>query len=265
MIKEIYNSSGYYGPVQFLNETEIELYTAQLLKAVEQIDLMNSDYRCKSNVLFPWIDTLSRNVTVLSHVKEILGENVHCWDTLIWIKDAESNKFVSWHQDATYWNFMPKNHGLTVWVTLSEATENMGCIEYIPGSHKELKHHVDIKNDNNLLMRGQTIENLDKTLAVKVPAPAGSFLIHHPFMFHGSSANKTKIPRLSLGLIYASTDVKPIATYAPESTIMVSGKDTYNYMQHDTPPTGNWDTNIESWKAAYKRQHDNYYKMQQLA
>lgn len=265
MIKETYDTQGYYGPVQFLNQKDTEFYTTELLGAVEKLDLMNSDYRCKANVLFPWINELSRNPIILSHVKEILGKNLHCWDSLVWIKDAATDKFVSWHQDATYWNFLPKQHGLTVWVTLSGATENMGCIEYIPNSHKELKHHVDIKNDNNLLMRGQTIETIDKTNAIKVPAPAGSFLMHHPFMFHGSAANTTTKPRLAIGLIYVATDVKPIATYAPESTIMVSGVDTYNNMLHDSPPTGNWDTDVKSWQAAYERQHDNYYKMEQLA
>jgi ectoine hydroxylase-related dioxygenase (phytanoyl-CoA dioxygenase family) len=215
--------------------------------------------------LFPWLDTISKNNTIVSHVKEILGENIHCWDTLIWIKDAETDKFVSWHQDATYWNFLPKERGLTVWVTLSGATEDMGCIEYIPGSHRELKHHVDIKDSNNLLMRGQTIDSLEKANSIKVAAPAGSFLMHHPFMFHGSSPNKTKEARLAIGFIYAATDVKPIADYAPESTIMVSGIDTYNYMLHDTPPTGRWDVDLKTWTTAYDRQHDNYYKMEQLA
>lgn len=265
MIKETYETQGYYGPVEFLTDLQVNLYTSRLMSLMDKLDLMNSKYRCKSNVLFPWIDDLSRNPTILSHVKQILGENVHCWDTLVWIKEAETDKFVSWHQDATYWNFLPKERGLTVWVTFSGATEDMGCIEYIPGSHKELKHHVDIKNDSNLLMRGQTIETLDKTNAIKVPAPSGSFLMHHPFMFHGSSANTTKTPRLALGLIYAATDVKPIATYAPESTIMVSGTDTYNHMLHDNPPTGDWDTDVKSWEVAYERQHENYYKMEQLA
>ena len=265
MIKETYNTQGYYGPVQFLTDLEIDLYSARLLYATKNLDLMNSDYRCKSNVLFPWIDNLSRHPTILSHVKQVLGENLHCWDTLIWIKDAETDKFVSWHQDATYWNFLPKERGLTVWVSISEAAEDMGCLEYIPGSHKELKHHIDVKDENNLLMRGQTLETIDKTSSVKVAAPAGSFLMHHPLMFHGSAANTTTKPRLALGLIYAATDAKPIATYAPESTIMVSGKDEYNYMLHDPQPTGNWDVDIKSWKAAYERQHDNYYKMEQLA
>jgi len=265
MIKEIYDTKGFYGPVQFLNQTQIETYTNKLVDAVDTLDLMNSRYRCKANVLFPWIDELSKNTCILTHVKEILGENIHCWDSLIWIKNSETNNFVSWHQDATYWNFLPKERGITVWVTLSGATEDMGCIEYIPGSHKQLKHHVDVKNDNNLLMRGQTVENLEKLNAIKVPASAGSFLMHHPFMVHGSSANTTKIPRFAIGLIYAATSVKPIVSYAPESTVMVSGVDEYKHMLHDVSPTGNWNIDVKTWNTAYERQHDNYYKMEQLA
>lgn len=265
MIKNEYNKNGFYGPVQFLTQDKIEEYTNKLQDAVKDLDLMNSRYRCKSNVLFPWIDELSRNPVIVDHVKEVLGENFHCWDTLIWIKDAETDKFVSWHQDGTYWNFLPKEHGLTVWVTLSGATEDMGCIEYIPGSHTSLKHHIDVKNTDNLLMRGQTIEDLQKEDVHYAVAPAGSFLMHHPFIYHGSSANKSKTTRLALGLIYAATDVKPIAEYAKESTVMVSGVDEYNHMEHDSPPTGNWEVDVKVWDLAYERQHDNYYKMEQLA
>ncbi len=263
MITE-YEKNGFFGPVKFLNETEIEKYTADLKNAVENLNLMNSDYRCKSNVLFPWIDEISKNEIIKKHVEQILGPNFHCWDTLIWIKDANTDKYVSWHQDATYWNFLPKERGLTVWVTLSGATKDMGCIQYIPGSHKHKQiEHNDIKTDNNLLMRGQTLSHKEGDIHY-AECEAGSFLMHSPFIMHGSDQNMSDTPRLALGLIYAATDAKPIVNYSNESTIMVSGTDEYNYMVHDPAPTGVWDKDLQVWKSAYDRQHDNYYKMEQL-
>lgn len=259
-----YEQNGFYGPVSFLSKEEIEYYTSELMHAVDTMDIMNSRYRCKSNVLFPWIDQLSRHPTIIDHLQAVLGPNIHCWDALIWIKDAKSEKYVSWHQDATYWNFLPKEQGTTIWITLSGATPEMGCIEYIRGSHKEQRHHIDVQNENNLLMRGQTIENMEEADIVQVPASAGSFIMHHPYIFHGSAANVSEIPRLAIGLIYASTEVKPIVSYAVESTVMVAGVDEFNHMLHDPSPTGTWQNNIQTWNTAYERQHNNYYKMEQL-
>ncbi len=260
---EFFEKNGYYGPVKCLTEEEIDFYTKEINDAQDSLNLMNSDYRCKANVLFPWINELSKNKIIKEHVKHVLGPNFHCWDTLVWIKDSNSDKYVSWHQDATYWNFLPKERGVTVWVTLSGASKDMGCIQYIPGSHK-LKQilHNDVKNSNNLLMRGQTAttKNEDTVYAECEP---GTFLMHNPYILHGSDKNKTDKTRISLGFIYVATDAKPIVNYSEESTIMISGNDFYNYMIHDPEPVGNWDEDLKIWKKAYDRQHINYYKMEQ--
>lgn len=263
MIKE-FQDKGFFGPVKFLNDAQINKYKQDLLTAVKKLDLMNSDYRCKSNVLFPWINEISKHKIIKEHVARVLGPNFHCWDTLVWIKGANSDKYVSWHQDATYWNFLPKERGLTVWVTLSGATKDMGCIKYILGSHKQKQvEHLDIKSDNNLLMRGQTSTYKEGAVHY-AECEAGSFLMHSPFAVHGSDQNLSDSPRLAIGLIYAATDAKPIVNYSQESTVMVSGVDEYNYMLHDPEPTGDWNKDLQIWKDAYDRQHDNYYKMEQL-
>ena len=84
-------------------------YQTELYRLMREMDLMNTDYRCKANVLFPWINNISKHIVIQDHVKQILGPNFSCWDTLVWVKDPESDNFVSWHQDATYWNFYQKN------------------------------------------------------------------------------------------------------------------------------------------------------------
>jgi ectoine hydroxylase-related dioxygenase (phytanoyl-CoA dioxygenase family) len=264
MIKQQYEEQGFYGPVKFLNQMQTLNYTEQMMTCIKEHNLMNSDYRCKSNVLFPWINELTKNPIILEHVREVLGDDFSCWDTLIWNKEKESKEYVSWHQDATYWNFLPKERGLTVWVTLSGATKEMGCIQYIPGSHLKGQHnHSDVKAEGNLLMRGQTIDNRPKETIYAECAP-GTFLMHSPFMIHGSDNNTTDTPRLALGLIYVATDAKPYVKFAPESTIMVSGTDKYNYMLHDPEPIGNFEYDRNAWQRAYDRQHDNYYKVPQV-
>ena len=265
-IKDQFDQNGWLGPLPILSKEETKKYFDAIMLADQELDLMNSDYRCKSNVLFPWADAISRNPTLISYLEQLIGPNIHCWDTLFWIKQPGGWKDVSFHQDATYWNFTNKHKAVTVWFAFDDVTPDQGSIEYVQGSHRVFqKRHKDVKTDTNLLMRGQTVDVEVPKERIKTSVPAGNVLIHSPYIIHGSSQNITDTPRVAMGMIFASTECKPILEISPESTVMVSGVDEYNYMQHDPKPTGNWETDVVNWQAAYDRQHLNYYKMEQDA
>lgn len=236
----------------------------EVLAAEEKLNLMNSDYRCKSNVLFPFVDQVSRNPKLIEVLSQLIGPNIHCWDTLFWIKKPGDGKDVSFHQDATYWNFDNKHLAVTAWFAFDDVTEEHGSLEYVQGSHRVFqRRHKDVKTDTNLLMRGQTVDEDVPKERVKTQVPAGSVLLHSPYIIHGSSPNRASTPRVAMGMILASTECKPILNVSPESTVLVAGEDTYGHMLHDPAPTGNWDVDVVNWRAAYDRQHDNYYKMEQ--
>lgn len=265
-INEIYAKQGWVGPLEIMDQSQARHYRQCMLDADEKLDLMNSDYRCKSNVLFPWVDEISRSPKLIEYVSAILGKNFHCWDTLFWIKKPGSNKVVSYHQDSTYWNFDNPVKAITAWFAFDDVLPDHGSIEYVVGSHElGTRYHNDIKTDNNLLMRGQTVEGSITEHRVKTQVPAGHVLLHSPFIVHGSSENKTDTVRLAMGMIFASTECRPRLEIGPESTIMVSGTDQHNYMLHDPRPGGNWHLDVANWRAAYDRQHLNYYKLNQRA
>lgn len=265
-IKQQYAQNGVIGPIKLMSRDDALRYKQKLLEADACFDLMNSDYRCKSNVLFTWIDEITRNPHLIEVVSQLIGPNFHCWDTLLWIKKAGGGKDVSYHQDSTYWNFDKPEKALTVWFAFDDVTEEHGPLEYIIGSHHSATMHEDIKTDSNLLMRGQTVADLDaykKLPRAKMTVPAGCALVHGPHIIHGSGINKASTDRIAMGMLFVSTECKPVLDKSPESTVMVSGEDKYNYMLHDPRPTGDWETDVKNWKAAYDRQHDNYYWMQQ--
>lgn len=265
-LKQQFEQQGWVGPLEIMSREEALHYKNLILQADKDLDLMNSDYRCKSNVLFPWVNEISRNPKLIEYMSQIIGPNIHCWDTLFWIKYPESDKVVSFHQDATYWNFDNATQAITAWFAFDDVTEDHGSIEYIQGSHATFaRRHKDVKTDNNLLMRGQTVDLDIPKERIKTQVPAGNVLIHSPYIIHGSGANVAKTPRVAMGMIFASTACKPKLALSPESTVMVAGTDEYNYMIHDPQPTGNWDVDVKNWKAAYDRQHTNYYQMEQRA
>lgn len=265
-LKEQYERNGWLGPIEIMSRDDASKYKELILEADKDHDLMKSDYRCKSNVLFPWVDEISRSPRLIEVISQLIGPNFHCWDTLFWIKKPGDGKNVSYHQDATYWNFDKPTSALTVWFAFDDVTREHGSIEYIQGSHlAKVRRHKDVKSDTNILMRGQTVDQVIPKERVKTTVPAGNVLIHHPFIIHGSEPNNATTTRIAMGMIFASTECKPKLSISSESTVMVSGKDEYNYMQHDPRPTGNWNEDIKNWKLAYDRQHANYYEMNQLA
>ena len=69
----------------------------------------------------PFIDEITRLPTVLDPVRAILGPDVMVWDANLFIKEARSNGYVSWHQDLTYW-YLDDVDEVTAWVALSPAT-----------------------------------------------------------------------------------------------------------------------------------------------
>lgn len=261
-----FEQQGYIGPLPIMTSEEASKYKELMLDADQKLNLMHSDYRCKSNVLFPWVNEISRNPKLISYLTQLIGPNFHCWDTLFWIKQPGDGRDVSFHQDATYWNFNNKHRAVTVWFAFNDVTPENGSLEYVQRSHIVLQQrHKDVKTDTNLLMRGQTVDSEIPNERIKTSVPAGNVLIHSPYIIHGSMPNQSSIPRVAMGMIFASTECKPTLELSPESTVMISGNDEFNYMMHDPQPSGEWDVDIINWRNAYDRQHINYYQMEQDA
>jgi len=64
------------------------------------------------------------------------------------LKPAPYGGETPWHQDEAYWNPEVVPHSLSVWLPLDRATVESGCMQFIPGSHKdEVRWHRHINND----------------------------------------------------------------------------------------------------------------------
>lgn len=263
-LKKQFERDGWVGPLKVMDREQALEFKNLVMAAEAEQNLMKSDYRCKSNVLYPFVDQISRHPVLIDYLSQIIGPNIHCWDTLFWVKYPGDGKDVSFHQDATYWNFDKKHLAVTAWFAFDDVVEEHGSLEYVQGSHRVFqRRHKDVKTDTNLLMRGQTVDEDLPKQRVKTRVPAGHVLLHSPYIIHGSGPNQATTPRVAMGMIFASTECKPILAISPESTVMVSGVDEYNHMLHDPRPTGDWAVDLVNWRKAYDRQHENYYEMEQ--
>ena len=77
-------------------------------------------------------------------------------NTLFWIKEPHSPTYVGWHQDLKYWG-LDNDELASVWVALSPATTESGCMSAILGSNRMLLDHGETYHDHNMLTRGQEL------------------------------------------------------------------------------------------------------------
>ncbi len=116
-------------------------------------------------------------------------------------KPALHGDEVPWHQDNGYWNFDPPN-AISLWMALDDADEHNGCMRFIAGSHKSGQSGHIQREFVNLLHA-----DADDSMAVAVPVPAGSAVIHHCQTLHNTKPNLSHRQRRAWVRHYVGPDV----------------------------------------------------------
>lgn len=238
---EQYREAGWLSPVPLLSAEEaaearskLEAYEATLGHPID------GGQRSKSHLLFRWIDDIMRNPGLLDTLEELIGPNILCWNTILWIKEAQSPTYVGWHQDLTYWG-LDNDELVTVWVALSTASEASGCMSVIPGSHRLLLDHDETWNEDNLLTRGQelAIDPAEHPI-VAMPLEPGQASFHNVRSAHGSGPNTTDDRRIGLSMHFMPTHTRQqLADW--DSAALVRGQDEYGHFAHCPQPERDFD------------------------
>tara|TARA_Y100000741_G_scaffold354891_1_gene329687 strand:+ start:300 stop:1127 length:828 start_codon:yes stop_codon:yes gene_type:complete len=232
-----YNNEGYIAPINVLSENEAS-------KIREEIERIEKDWpnelsglgRNYIHLISPVFDKIPHNPTILDAVESIIGKDILVCGTTLFIKNPDKKGFVSFHQDAKYIGLEPYNW-VTGWLAVTDANEENGCMRMWKGSHKEdLQFHNQKFDKNNLLTRGQTVEDvpIDKTSPVILKA--GQLSLHHPKIIHGSGLNKSKDRRIGFAIqSYIGSNVNQVLgkMYVQQAR----GKDNFNYHKHVKRPS----------------------------
>ncbi len=240
-IAETYAENGYVLPLDIISSEEAKALRDDFEKAEtelsgqpEKLDLL----RTYTDRLLPSFDQLIRNERLIEAASAALGPNLMVWNAGLFIKEANSTKIVSWHQDLTYWGLDDAEEA-TCWVALSSATKNSGCMRFIPGSHKtKLAPHVDSYSEDNLLSRGQEIAvEVDENAAVTAELKPGQASMHHGRLYHASGPNQSDDRRIGLAIRYIKPSMKQ---ESGDRTLvsLVSGEDTYGHFEVASSPGG---------------------------
>ena len=238
---KVYSEQGFYCPVYAISEAEAQELRLDYEKAERELRGDNDRLallKAYPNRLLPSFDALTRNKFLVNAAKEILGENILVWSAALFIKEAESKKIVSWHQDLTYWQLNDIKE-VTCWFAVSSARKKAGCMKFIAGSHKnKIVPHNDTFDENNMLSRGQEIAvEVDENQAVYAELDPGQASFHHGLLFHSSGPNLTNDRRIGSAIRYISASMKQNTGDRPLVT-QVSGDEDFGNFNILPPPKG---------------------------
>ncbi len=91
-----------------------------------------------------WL-SFATNPDIIAILGQLAGTDLILWGLTIFGKPARTGKATPMHQDGDYYPIEPLET-VSVWIALDDATPENGCMQYIPGSHKERRifpHHWD--------------------------------------------------------------------------------------------------------------------------
>jgi hypothetical protein len=241
-----YHEDGFLCPVPALSPAEAGECRARLeaFEAAQGRPLgrLPGQLRAKTHLLFPWLDGLVRHPAVLAAVEDLIGPDLLVYHLTMWIKEADDDAFVSWHQDATYFGLDPADQHVTAWVALTDSRLDTGCVMALPGSHHlgQLPHTTH-RAAANLLSNGQQAEmDVDAARAVPLEMRAGECSLHHTHLLHSSAPNRGRDRRIGVGISYIPTRVRHVGPRRLTASL-VRGEDRHRHFDPEPRPRADFD------------------------
>lgn len=281
---ERFDRDGFVGPFDVYDRVDVlgeikrlRLSLADRNNAVYDLERGGNIANYDRHLDIPFLYNHVRRPQIVDRVNRILGSDLLCWRTEFFAK-YPGDEGTDWHQsrNLAIGSGLPPVVGttphpkypdifltLTVWTALTDATIENSCMQYIPGSHRELIYddlkpltwrpesvnHVFKNGTKRGLFGYDTREILvdpgwtpPENRAVTMEIRAGQCIISWEATMHGSLPNKSKTQaRMALVARYVPTNVHiyPHQTALEEyggtadlvkwRAVLVSGTDKFGY------------------------------------
>ena len=238
-----YHERGYCFPIRAFNHAETSefrvhfdhyyAYHAEQLKSLPANKHVS--IYAHTHTFLNWVYRMIAHPNVLDAVESVLGPNLIVRDSGWFVKMPGDKKYVSWHQDATYWGLHPPKV-TTAWIALSESNSENGCMRVVPGSHKKPLPHVETYAPENALSRGQEIAvEVTESEAVDITLLPGDISLHDIAIVHGSKANTSDKPRIGIAVRYMPPEVIQDGDVR-QLGLLVRGRDEFGHIDLMDPP-----------------------------
>jgi hypothetical protein len=165
-------------------------------------------------LFWAWIN----NALFARVARALLGEEVSLYRAVLFTKSARGGTALPWHQDGGRFWGLDRAPFLQIWTALDDAPEASGCVEVLPGSHRDglATPLGGVVPPDRVRARGA------EEAAVRLPARAGEAVLLHNLLWHRSGVNTTGAPRRALTVCYMESGTRCLRRKrAPRSFLRV--------------------------------------------
>lgn len=155
--------------------------------------------------------------------EQLIGDDAQQdYDQFLSKRPGREQAVFAWHQDLGYWpTGTPDTRTATFSLALDDATPENGCLQVVPGSHREpalRAHRPILRSDPQTGLRDEahtlTVDLLPADAVLHLPVMRGGITIHNERIVHGSGGNPSSRWRRTYILAHRSR-----ATVAYERSI----------------------------------------------
>lgn len=152
---------------------------------------------------------LALDPLITDRVAALLGEDIDCFQSQFIFKNPGVIG-QPWHQDGFYFRF-DRQPQVGVWVALSRATVENGCLWVLPGSHRAgaIFEHVPDRRPETLQGYLEIVSEDTSAEQCALMEP-GDVLFFHSFLMHRSTDNVADYRRSAMVYHYAEAGTRPV-------------------------------------------------------
>jgi Phytanoyl-CoA dioxygenase (PhyH) len=150
---------------------------------------------------------LAMDSDLVDLAESVIGPNIALWGAHMFCKPGGDGLETPWHQDGHYWPIRPLAT-CTIWVALDASTRANGCLQVIPGSHKDRQLFEHMTEDRKDLVLDQKVkaDAFDDSSAQALELEPGQMSMHDVYMIHGATVNRSPHRRAGLAIRYMPTN-----------------------------------------------------------
>lgn len=176
-----------------------------------------------------WGDALDETILermredrVVDILTQLIGPHVEFLSVKAVFKNSDRIFNSPWHQDWHYWG--GSVHKVSIWIALDDATHENGCLQVMPGSHKQvLEMRGGGSKEGPDFVHTALNEDLPDLPVVTLEAKRGDAVFFHDLLMHASHPNTTGEDRWAFISTYRDAS-SPDTAELWKTSMVVSGE-----------------------------------------
>jgi len=208
----------------------------------------------KCNLLLDWVVAAGMHRNILDGVEDLIGPNFFLTDAVFRIKEPGSSIEYGWHQDSARIQLDPCF--IIVYLAITEATHENGCLQALPGSHRQVEPFSVVENAGQQLRQVARVREPDVSRVVDLDLAVGEAVFFSANLIHASQPNVSSERRVAI--LYDYTAAEARQSVGRGSGQLVRGVDRWGHCGHEPfPEPGFTRANAEMRRAILRRYPEN--------